>query len=171
MKCLHFAFHRTSFSIGSCLWLLLILAKLCDIKAWHCKISSQTHLLLGNLDLHTKRNLDLRFCHPTLKCLHSAFHRTISSIGTRELPHGLCSSVEVGKSAISALLSRCRKFRDLRALGAENCESWDPSQKNRNSSPANKANFSTFSEKYIFWKPQPVLTVSSFWWQTFMVKL
>ena len=47
-----------------------------------------------------------------------------------------CAEIELGKSAIYALLSRCRKCRDLRALGAEkNCESWDPSQKNRNSSP------------------------------------
>ena len=61
-------------------------------KLWLCKISSYTLLLLGKLNLHTKRNLDLRFCHPTLKYLHSAFHRTISSIGTWQLPHGLCSS-------------------------------------------------------------------------------
>ena len=91
MKCLHFALHRTNLSIGSCPWLLLLLAKLCDIETWHCKLSSQTHLLLGNLDLHTKRNLNLRFCHPTLKCLHSAFHRTIFNIGTWEWSYGLCS--------------------------------------------------------------------------------
>ena len=49
----------------------------------------------------------------------------------------LCAEMEVGKSAIYALLSRCRECRDLRALGAKKkCESWDPSQKNRNSSPA-----------------------------------
>ena len=53
----------------------------------------------------------------------------------------LRAEMEVGKSAINALLSRCRKCRDLRALGAENCESWGPSQKNRNSSPADKADF------------------------------
>ena len=48
----------------------------------------------------------------------------------------LCAEMEVGKSAIYALLSRCRECRDLRALGAKKkCESWDPSQKNRNSSP------------------------------------
>ena len=61
-------------------------------KLWLCKISSYTLMLLGKFNLHTKRNLDLRFCHPTLKYLHSAFHRTISSIGTWQLPHGLCSS-------------------------------------------------------------------------------
>ena len=29
-----------------------------DTKMWCCKISSQTHLLPGNLDLHTKKNVD-----------------------------------------------------------------------------------------------------------------
>ena len=49
----------------------------------------------------------------------------------------LCAEMEVGKSAIYALLSRCRICRDFHTLEAEkNCESWDPSQKNRNSSPA-----------------------------------
>ena len=37
------------------------------------------------------KDLNLRFCHPTLKCLHSAFHRTIISIGTWEWSHGLYS--------------------------------------------------------------------------------
>ena len=31
----------------------------------------------------------------------------------------LCAEVEVGKSAIYALLSQCRKCRDLRVLGAK----------------------------------------------------
>ena len=31
----------------------------------------------------------------------------------------LCAEMEVGKSAIYALLSRCRECRDLRALGAK----------------------------------------------------
>ena len=51
--------------------------------------------------------------------------------------HFCCNS---GNLTIYALLSRCRKCRDLRALGAgKNCESWDPSQKNRNSSPGGRA--------------------------------
>ena len=37
-------------------------------KTWHCKISSQTQILPGNLDFHTKRNLDISFCRTTLKC-------------------------------------------------------------------------------------------------------
>ena len=42
--------------------------------------------------------------------------------------HFCCNS---GNLTIYALLSRCRKCRDLRALGAKkNCESWAPSQKN-----------------------------------------
>ena len=55
----------------------------------------------------------------------------------------LCVEMKMGKSAIYALLSQCRKCRDLRALRAENCESWDPSQKNRNSSPGCDAGFIT----------------------------
>ena len=39
-------------------------------------------------------------------------------------------------------MSRCRKCRDLRALGAKkNCESWVPSQKNRISSTARTTSF------------------------------
>ena len=42
--------------------------------------------------------------------------------------HFCCNS---GNLAIYALLSRCRKCRDLRVLRAKkNCESWAPSQKN-----------------------------------------
>ena len=48
--------------------------------------------------------------------------------------HFCCNS---GNLTIYALLSRCRKCRDLRALGAKkNCESWAPSQKNGISSTA-----------------------------------
>ena len=48
----------------------------------------------------------------------------------------LCAEMEVGKSAIYALLSPRSECRNLRNLGAKKkCESWDPSQKNRNSSP------------------------------------
>ena len=53
----------------------------------------------------------------------------------------LRAEMEVGKSAINALLSRCRKCRDLRALGAENCESWDLSQKTEIPALADKADF------------------------------